>query len=484
VPANSRNWLSSAAVKPACAVVILLQFAYFNFDGLRVHWAADDPMNLFGYWDAGVGKVLWSNLAFFNGFYRPLGGLFYLPIYWFAKLDPLPYRIVLFCLLGLNVYLVYRFARLLGASERIAALSALFTTAHSSLVSLIYQTSVLYDILCLTFFFLAFNAYLRGRSDDRPLSIRTAALVMVLYVAAMNSKEMAISFPILLCLYELVYHPPRALRPAELARWTARTCWPGILAGALTAADLLGKVFSPDPLTGMEAYRPELSFTRWMNANVSYTTEILHFYWKFTWITAPLLWLVLFYLAWRRDRPHLKLAWLFIMVSTVPISFIPQRGGSCLYIPLVGWALFAATLASDLIELLAREPWLRRLPRRACEHTATALLAAVFFQWTAYTLKGAPKLYREVQAPTWQLISQVRQLDLHPLHGARILLLNAPFEGYDAYFVTSLVWSDKSLTIVDIRKERDPASIDPRTFDYVLRFEGDKIELTQPRVKP
>jgi hypothetical protein len=474
----SRQWSPPAiAVKLACAAGVLGYFLYFAFDGTRVKWAADDPMNLYTYWRLGIWKVLWSNLAFFDGSYRPMGGLFYLPIYFFAHLNPLPCRIVLVCLLGFNAFLVYRFARLLGASERVSGLAALATCVHGSMADLIYQTSALYDILCFTFFFLAFNAYLRIRGPGRALRIRDAALVLALYIAATNSKEMAVTFPALLCLYELLYHPPQQWRRPVLVRWVVSACWPGMVAGGLTAAFLYGKSHGPDPLTATESYRPVLSFVRWMNANVNYTGAMFRAAGEFNWATAPILWLVLFYLAWRRKRPHLQFAWLFILIGTLPISFIPQRAGSCLYLPLVGWALFAATVASDLIELLAREPWLARLPRWACECVWTILPVALFFQWTAANLKDAPRIFREIQAPTWRVISDMNRLNLHPPHGSRIVILNsAPFPGFDVFFMTSLWWNDKTL---EIHTEPDPAKADVPSFDYVLRFENGRLAIVK-----
>ena len=53
-------------------------------------------------------------------FYRPIGAAFYLPLFHFAGLDPFPYRVVIFLLLGLNVVLTWRFAALLTGDYLVA----------------------------------------------------------------------------------------------------------------------------------------------------------------------------------------------------------------------------------------------------------------------------------------------------------------------------------------------------------------------------
>ena len=63
-------------------------FLWFAFDGTRAGWMEDDPMNLYMYWKPGLAAVFQYNLTFWTGFYRPLGGLFYLPIYAAAHLNP------------------------------------------------------------------------------------------------------------------------------------------------------------------------------------------------------------------------------------------------------------------------------------------------------------------------------------------------------------------------------------------------------------
>ena len=91
-------------------LILLAYFVYFAFDGLRAHWAPDDMMNLAGYWERGPWRAIWSQASIGVNAYRPMGALFYLPLFYAFGLNPFPYRIVAFCLLAINLWTVYRLA--------------------------------------------------------------------------------------------------------------------------------------------------------------------------------------------------------------------------------------------------------------------------------------------------------------------------------------------------------------------------------------
>ncbi|HEY3742842.1 MAG TPA: hypothetical protein VGL53_23510 [Bryobacteraceae bacterium] len=160
---------SSWFARLAAACYIACHFVRLAFDGTRVGWTDDDPMNLYKYWTAGIAAVIKSNLAFWNGFYRPLGGLFYLPIYAVAGMNPAPYRWAMFLLLGLNALLVYALVRGLGEGLRAAGLAALFVCVHGAMPDLVYDTSSIYDVLCVTFSLLTLIVYTSGRTREGKL---------------------------------------------------------------------------------------------------------------------------------------------------------------------------------------------------------------------------------------------------------------------------------------------------------------------------
>src|SRR5579885_2433695 len=117
----------------AFAVFLLAYFFYFTHDSLRVHFAVDGIGNMAHYYRQGPAALAVSQFTLWRGDYRPMGGLFYVPILAFAGLNPAPYQAALLLLLLLNVWLVYRFARLLGAGELAAGLAALVACYHAGL---------------------------------------------------------------------------------------------------------------------------------------------------------------------------------------------------------------------------------------------------------------------------------------------------------------------------------------------------------------
>ncbi|MBZ5604009.1 MAG: hypothetical protein LAO79_17045, partial [Acidobacteriia bacterium] len=74
---------------------LLLYFLYFAIPAINSKWAPDDPMNLRYYWNRGFWKCLADIVNFWSGGYRPMGAVFYLPIYQWARLSPVPYRIAI-----------------------------------------------------------------------------------------------------------------------------------------------------------------------------------------------------------------------------------------------------------------------------------------------------------------------------------------------------------------------------------------------------
>src|SRR5215470_6033815 len=108
--------LSTPAAAAAFAA-IALWFLYFTHGGLRAALTEDDLMNLYKYAQKSGPAVILDNVFFWSPAYRPLGALFYLPLYKLFGLNPLPYRVVCFAILGVNLALLFRFCVRLSGSR-------------------------------------------------------------------------------------------------------------------------------------------------------------------------------------------------------------------------------------------------------------------------------------------------------------------------------------------------------------------------------
>src|SRR5262249_8098139 len=151
--------------------------------------------------------------------------------------------------------------------------------------------------------------------------------------------------------------------------------------------------------------------------------------------------------------------WVWIVVTPLPIVFLPNRGLALLFIVLAGWALLAGSLAEDAARALSR--FWTKAPGPLTEGTVAALLLPLYIWATSQHL-----LTIGPGTETATLISQLRALPVRPAKGSSVVFLHDPFEGYDAFFVSSLVWNDHSLTIF-LQNHSNPSQEELSGFDYI-----------------
>jgi hypothetical protein len=457
----------------AFAAFLLAYFLYFTYDGLRVHFALDDLGNMGHYYRGGPLALAVSQFTVWHGDYRPMGGLFYVPILTFAGLNPLPYQAALLAILLANVYLVYRFALRLGCGELAAGLAALVVSYHAGLHNLYYNAAFVYDALCCFFYLAAFLYYLRIRQAGGVPRARQIALFLALYLCALNSKEMAVTLPLMMLVYEWIYH-----RPAAIKAWIFGPARLVLYGAALAALDVYGKLFGPDAMVNAEAYHPVFALRRVRDFQRLSLGDLL-FGWGSGWGGILLLWAVLAYLAWRRDRPVLRFLWWFMLLTPLPIEFLIGKSQACLYIPMIGWAIFGSVVFVDLASALARvleaEPWGRRLGRGGI----VALLTAVaIFCWARqnrqYKRTHAEPVMAALGHESWDAIQQFRALNPHVRPGSKVAFLDDPFHSWDMLFLAELWFRDRS---VDIHVERH-GPLTPEELakvDYIFTFRNGKL---------
>src|ERR1039457_129364 len=100
----------------------LLYFAVSAADGLHAYFSGDDGgnlLNLHKCFESSPGRIL---VSLVDGSYRPLGGAFYVTLYRLAGFNPLPFRVVCFGLMLINVGLAFTVLRRLSGSVEAALL--------------------------------------------------------------------------------------------------------------------------------------------------------------------------------------------------------------------------------------------------------------------------------------------------------------------------------------------------------------------------
>src|SRR6202035_44984 len=123
--------------------------------------------------------------------------------------------------------------------------AALLISYHGSFISLYFDTGYVYDVLCYLFYFATLLFYLRVRSRARPPRWWELVILSALYICALNAKEMAVTLPVSLLLYEWFYRRDAisdAIRSVRgFWRWLTADGRGGMVAGLLTLMFVIGR---------------------------------------------------------------------------------------------------------------------------------------------------------------------------------------------------------------------------------------------------
>jgi hypothetical protein len=512
----------------ACVTVLIGYFLYFALPSLRGGFGADEPMNMYFYWHPGILRCLWANICFWSSFYRPAGALYYLPLYHFFSLNPEPYRIVQVGIVAASIPIIYWLSRLLTTSRSIAFVGTIIVAYHADLANLVFRGSMIYDALCGLLYFAALAYYINIREKEtypRPLQV---AIFLLLYIFALNSKEMAVTLPLIALIYEVLKCP-------SLGNWKlfVRHNWrcaiPPLIAGVLTAIYIYGKTHGSNPLIAQDVYQPRYSLHTFLATNTKFVSELRFDHRPISTGALLLLWAGVFVYAFMRRDRTLQLMAFWVVLVPLPIAFIyPIRGGACLYLLLFGWAIILAKFVSDLIALILKYSTslsqavgvgaavgatlgiavnhqarfaaigaaigavigasaANKLPPRKSRAFAVTLVVigiAIVTQWENKRLARAAGILESGQR-TLHAIEAFRSLNLQPVSGSSILLRSSfPFKNeWTPLFIASLVWNDHSLQIwIDGKNKLSPHQV--ARVNYVISFTESETTLVRGPESP
>ena len=511
---DQQHWWSESsnlhrAIDVLCVTVLVLYFLHFALPSLAGGFNEDEMTGMYIYWRLGTLKLLWANICFWKGIGRPAGALYYLPLYHFFSLNPQPYRVVQVGILAASIPMLYYLARLLGCSRLVAFLAVLALCYHAQLADLVFIGSFIYDVLCGFFYFAALTYYIHIREKGRSLRPTEFAAFLALYIFALNFKEMAVTLPLIVLIYEALRRP-RFGKWQEFVHRNWRFAVPALIAGLLTVPYIYGKTQGSSALARVTGYTPDYSWHRFTTSNAHFVNELFYLVPNHVMTQGMLLvlWAAIFIYAFSRRDRMLELMAFWVVITPLPLAFIPLRGGACLYILLFGWAMIFAKLVSDLIRLLSESPISviqgvgagattgtvieGAATNRVCSGAiigvaagkmwpkifrifATILVAsvlAIFTQWENQRFGSVPASLLNKGQKASHVIQAFHSLDLHPAPGSMILLKseNRFYQNrYYPVFVASLVWNDHSLqTYVAGQSQLTEQQI--LNMDYVISF--------------
>jgi hypothetical protein len=338
---------------------------------------------------------------------------------------------------------------------------------HPRLLEVWCRTGVIYDLLCFTFFYAAACLYISARRHGGFPGAGRVAAILVCFICALNTKEMAVALPVILLGYELLF---------ERGGW--RRFWLVAVMGAMNIPFFAGKTRGASLLANNPLYRPEYSWDRFGHSWAVYLNYILMRETIVPWSAMAILGVLLAIAVGFRSR-QLLLAWLIIVIGTLPVSFIPYRGGFVLYISWAGWVLYAAVVLVAAQDLLLRK-WPRYRTALAC--AVFILVGWRFGKLNLHDQRVDPRHW--LYDPPFQVQSMTAQMRaLQPVlpRGARMLFLEDAFTNkeWTPYFIMKLAWHDDTL-VVDRTKMMDGKVPEWKDYQYVFTYESGRYKQLKP----
>lgn len=136
--------------------------------------------------------------------YRPVATFSYHLLYALFELNPFGYHLGSLLLHILNVILVYSLMNLLQKNKMSSLVAGLLFACHPVLTEAVNCISFNEDLLAAFFYLLAFIFYLKLKPEDKKFKISHYLLSLVFYLLGVLSKEMAITLPAIIFLYDII----------------------------------------------------------------------------------------------------------------------------------------------------------------------------------------------------------------------------------------------------------------------------------------
>jgi tetratricopeptide (TPR) repeat protein len=193
--------LSTWQIASLFLLVIVPFLIYFNsfhngfvFDDIPLIWENPGIRSL-----SNIPNLLWGGVGTGGISYRPLRFISYAVDYYFWGLNPVGYHLSNILFHIATTFLVFGVVFLLVGSYWCAILSALFFSLNPVQTDSVTYISGRRDILCALFYLAGFYFFLRYREIRK---VRYLLLTFFSYILSLSSKEMGVTLPLLLFIYD------------------------------------------------------------------------------------------------------------------------------------------------------------------------------------------------------------------------------------------------------------------------------------------
>ncbi len=410
-----------------------------------------------------------DNLLFFRPtpVYRPLPALAYKAFFTAWGFDLWVFRLFVLAVAAINVYLVGLVAYRLTGRREAGLLSALLFAWHEQYAPLLYNTGQIYDAFGFLFYFAAL-AWCFGEREEAQ-GARRLVIVVVLLVLALNSKEMAVSLPVMILLWRLRVRP-RGAGLARSVRFWLQEGRTALVTAAAVLWFLLGRMLGPESLIQVAVYRPEISAANYFASAGYYLGEAIYHKVKLgPGLSAAVLCALLAAAIAMRSRA-LIWSWALFTIGIFPLAFIPHRGLAAAIIPYAGLVIYVAVLLAEGRSRLLAAAGLRGTRMQFCSQAAlfvavTALVLASHGR--AWSFRQA--LSEDEYAPIRTLRQQLRALYPSLAPGTRLLFVADPFgHTYNIVFLVQLAYRNDEIEVHQLRRLK--AAPDFGSYDHVFEW--------------
>lgn len=204
---QSALWYAGIAV--VCVVLYRLSIGFgFVYDDHQLIVSNPAVRSLSHVWEAWTHQ-LWSQSIAKGNYYRPILATLNCINYALFKMRPAGWHAVGILLHVVACWGVFALARRLGFERNAAGAAALIFAVHPVHVECVSWVSAQSDTLAAAFYIFAFSAFLASREGTR--RGRKLAMALVLAAGAMFTKEVGVTFPAMVLLYEWCYSRGEAL---------------------------------------------------------------------------------------------------------------------------------------------------------------------------------------------------------------------------------------------------------------------------------
>jgi hypothetical protein len=101
------------------------------------------------------------------------------------------------------------------------------------------------------------------------------AVFLGLHVLALDAKEMAVTLPLLLIFFELIYFSPVSFSTRQIVRWMVTNCRLAAIAEMITIPYIWGKVLAQSPFSQLTSFHLDITPVQFLSTYGAYLDTLL-----------------------------------------------------------------------------------------------------------------------------------------------------------------------------------------------------------------